>query len=277
MRYYQEFNRLAGKMFNSGQLFVHTSTKQLKQSFKEEGLSQEQTNQYMEIKRKDMLSRIKIGLQDAKYFEIEENTKRLVIMTDIPTDKDMLKLIRLPHKFMWIDTEITSDEDDIGCDAIQGMLLIETSLLFDDESRGAGFYCICKVKEGDNVFIDEYKITFLDDVKIYYTNRKTARFLRSFIANLVLLIENPEIEYVTHKRGLSHNLRRQRAGKMPLPDSHLIKLTGKLKVFADELYERTGKGWKLNHRIEVKGFWRHYLDTEHYKNIYSLSEEEWRY
>lgn len=245
----------------------------MKDSFyKKVGISDKDTIRQLEVKKtKEMNDRLDLGLslteEYGSVYEVEDDVMRYITMNKTPP-KDIIKKMKLPFKSIFIETEITRDDVDIGIDKIGGILIEETSILskvdekftknmkYKNEGRIFLVYYFCE--DQNKYWIDEFKIRideYKDDIKIVYSDMKTFRFLRNFLMNFILFINDPEIELVVHKRGEKNRLRRIRERKIPLPSSRKIRIIGKLKKYVDSVSHGLKKG-KFNYRFWVSGHYR---------------------
>jgi len=226
-------------------------------------------------KSREMHDRIDLAFNDINVLEIDEDTKNLLAMTDMPSDKEFLKLLKLPYKRMWIETSFDKSEYDIEVENIKGILITEGNFVSDSDgsliSNAFIIYYLCT--DNDKIFIDEIKICFTEDFTIIYDDKKTLKFLKSFLVNLILFIENPEVEMVVRKRNEKNQMRRIRDGKMPLPDSRIVRLTGKIKEYVSSFASQTTRN-TYSHSFTVRGHWRHFKNEGHFKRLYSMSQSE---
>lgn len=279
MRYFQDFVkqfRAIKQVFDRtgmDNIDVHKSL-ETKKIYKKLGITDSEKIRLMEFKKSaEMGKRIQIGLDGCRPFEVDDMTKRLIIYTDMPSDRKLLELIRLPFKFIWIDVEITSKEADIGVDRITGIMISESKYVDGSDYSSTGFIVHYLCTDGYSSFIDEFKISFDKDLTIHYDDKKTAKFLRNFIVNFILFYENPEIEYVERTRTKEQQEKRVRRGQMPLPTSYVVKLTGRIRRYAEKLMIRTERT-PISHQFEVRGHWRHFWNEDRFKQLYAMSKEE---
>lgn len=100
---------------------------------------------------------------------------------------------------------------------------------------------------------------------IVYDDNKTYRFLNNFIINFLLFINDPEVELVHHKRDETGNRRRISKGKMPLPSSRVVRITGRLRKYVDGLREHLGKG-RYRFKFWIRGHTR-LLGSDRYTHM----------
>src|SRR3990167_3578210 len=228
--------------------------------------------QYEHKKSKEMFDNIDMALEMSHIFEIDTIIKRYLILNKPPQTKEFYRNVTLPFKTIFLDTEINGEDCEIGVDKIMGMMITETPLIVNKEySKGIIFekigmgyrvHYLCQDK--DKMFIDEFKIIIdRTNVPIFYDDKITLRFLKEFIMNLLVFINDREIQVIERKRNAKNVERRAREGKMPLPDSSFIRLTGTLKRYIDSIGSSLGSH-KYSHRFWVRGHLR-YLKADRYK------------
>lgn len=205
-------------------------------------------------------------------YEIDEAVRRYIILNDPPKDKSFYTRLSLPFKAMFIETEFNKDDANIGVENIKGILLLETPKLnaVDSKLNGQAFLCyyLCEdynFKEGLlNYYIDQFIIDFTGNQDYFYDDHKTLRFLKKFIINTLLFFNDPEVDFISHKRSAKNKARRLSQGKMPLPDSRQVRLIGKLKKYVDGIsHNLTGKHY--NYQFWIRGHYRK-LSSEMYTN-----------
>lgn len=91
---------------------------------------------------------------------------------------------------------------------------------------------------------------------------RVKKSIRSFVMNFIDFLNIEDIELVVHQRKPFDEQKRVDKGKMPLPSSTTVKLTGKLKKYIDNvtLYEHESP----SHAFWVRGHYRH-LRADRYK------------
>lgn len=243
---------------------------------------------------------IEYGLEVAKFFELDDKTKKLLLLTNAPTSKETLKLVRLPFKAIYLDLSILREEANLGktynfansdysntiheagVDKILGFLFTEkheVSPSFDANNNtkkiGSTFLHSFEVfglyeatKDGKvQYYIERTHITIdsSHEVKVMYTDKKMEKFIRSFLINFCLFINNPEVETIEIRRSRKNQERRAKQGKVVMPSSNVIKLTGSLKEYWGEL-EASGS-FNYSHKFWVRGHWRRYKDEKRFKHM----------
>jgi hypothetical protein len=272
MKNYQEFRRvytiLRDEFMEHGNSKVEMHVK--KEFYKKVGITDPQKIEQLEYsKSQEMHDRISLAVDLIEHYgsvyEIEEDVMRYITLNKPPQDKEIIEKLSLPFKSIFIETEITKEDADIGdLDSIHGILLYETSMAVHDEIDPDGYknvgrlfmaYYLCF--SADKFFIDEFKINVdKTDVKIIYDEKKVSKFLKDFICNFLLFINDPEIEFVTHARDEKNRERRIRQHKVPLPNSKRVRIIGRLKRYIDGISHNLSKG-HFNYRFWISGHIRH--------------------
>jgi hypothetical protein len=207
----------------------------------------------------------------------------------------------LPSTFMFIDVDFTEEEYDIKDRRIFGIALRDATLLdeksfemMDKIDRGSDVLQQLDYKKGEwvndtdlfkagscinaLVFAKSHEgIIFMDSLTFSYkiadkyndkkliTNRRipTRSFIKKFVLNFLNFVNHKEVIEVKRIRGKKNAERRKKEGKMPLPDSRLIKVTGVLKRYINEQSSKVG--WHYSFRFPVSEHKRRLYDE--YGNI----------
>lgn len=239
--------------------------------YKKAGITDIEKIKQIELKKaKEASDRMTLGFslvnEYGSVYELEDDVMRYITMNHAPP-KDIVKKLKLPFKSIFIETEITRDDvDSLGVDKICGMLIVETSILsrvelenssLDYKNHGRIFIIYYLCEDMHKYWIDEFKIVIdtIDDLHFHYGDKSTFNFLKRFLMNFILFLNDPEVEYVYHKRDEKNIERRIRQGKSVLPDSRKVRLIGKLKRYIDNVRGDLVKG-KFNFRFWVRGFYR---------------------
>jgi len=230
----------------------------------------------------DTLSKVKI-------FEIDDNIKKLLALTDAPKINED-ELVRLPFDNIFLDCEFTKEElEDYGvipklANKLKGIAVTKGNFIFreeeglnpislkDYENRekvGNGLrITMCSVFDkddgGEEVFFDvfnknvnldeEYKGQKIDILENPTSDKDLRDFVHKFILNFLNFLNNPEVEYVEHKRSESNMKRKMKTGKAIIPSTMSIRLNGKLREYIDDI---SNKGlWHYEHRFWVRGHYR---------------------
>ena len=224
-------------------------------------------------------------LQYAKVFELNRALTHMLMLT-----KNKVRPVKLPFPVIFIETTFTLPniwiKDEKGKRRkvekmkYYGLLVVEMEddpnmqLTFTEKIEG-GFV----EKKYPNIFIFtvcDHRRTVngepmkgLADVKIsLYKNYhekygklspkwvRERKFLRFFVMNFLDFLQNPEVQFIDRIRDVSKQQKRKRKGKMILPSSKVIRVTGVLKRYLNKI--TSGNKFTYSHRFWVRGHWRHY-------------------
>lgn len=210
---------------------------------------------------------IRNGIEKAKIFEIEDDIKKLLCLTETPIKNDEIKL---PFEVVFIDVKFTKEElselgIEINADEIIGIIGREGVLQSSDGIKVGKDLNICMLsrKDGEDWFEDfnkncnleeQYQDFNLKIVEISTTDKKARDFVHKFFLNFLNFMNNPEVEYVEHTRSAKSRERRAKKGLPVIPSSMSIRVTGKLKEYIDEA--SSGANWTYNYRFWVRGHFR---------------------
>ena len=255
--------------------------KQKHKFYKKQNITDPEIIKQLEFRKgKEMHDRINLNLslidEYGSVYEIEDEVMRYICMNKPPSNREIVRKLGLPFRSIFIETEITKEDVDINVDTIKGLLISESSIhqepldkkdakdVLKMKKLGRLFVVYYLCIDENKAFIDEIKIDVdkITDLQFAYDDNKTVRFLRDFIMNFLLFINDPEVELVEHKRSEKNRKRRIREGKMPLPSSNKVRLIGKLKKYVDGIHSSLGKA-HYNHRFWVRGHAR-ILKSDHY-------------
>jgi hypothetical protein len=231
---------------------------------------------------------------ESKIFEISDEVKKLLCITDPPADLDS-KLLRLPFPSIFLDVRFTP-EDGIEDLWMEGVLVTEPQHLtvhmeskkdqvihvedlpdyvakeWADTHIWRG-YSLSQAEEGDNkIWINGHTWAVGEFPKDRFTIRvvrdkyKQHAFLRKFITNFILFLYQRDVEIKTVVRDYTANDRRRRQGKIPLPTSYKVELKGELKKYVSSLKNAGYFQGHYTHKFDVRGHFRTYND-ERYINV----------
>ncbi len=215
-----------------------------------------------------------------RLFNLDTNLINLLIMTN-----NQFNLVgrRLPFPSIFINKGIK-----IGNLIIHGILLSE--VCSEDETVGKDtFVEIGEVKKPNNLLIgcmgydyddntDFFQMIYLkeqrhignvhiDDLNIERDIRdliKNEDKLRLVACNLIDFLNNPEIEIVEVIKTDSQNKKRICRGKLPIPPTNHVRITGELKIYLDEL--KSGGHFNYTHKFWVRGHFRTLRNEQRYKD-----------
>jgi hypothetical protein len=232
-------------------------------------------NEYKDEKAVNFRINIRRGIEQAKIFEIEDDVKKLLCLTDTPIQNDE---IELPFSSVFLDVHFTKEElfelgIPIKMDEVIGIMVQKGVLLSKkgNEVVGTDLRVTILSRIGEEAIFD----TFNKNLNI--TNEKykqgstilhcfmsddvTREFTHRFFLNFLNFLNNPEIELVEHKRSVKNQERKAKQGKIAIPSTYAIRINGKLKVYIDEL--TNGAEWTYNYRFWVRGHFRQ-LQSDRY-------------
>ena len=212
----------------------------------------------------DLLS-LENSIGSAKIFEIPEDVRKSLLLTDPPKNPDML---RLPFPSVFLDVNISKMEGNLdeNTDIVYGILIVERKVLDESTGKEEGrvFTTVIRDDEDGYAYLDE-NIFNIDSkgLRFQYKHRpKTAIALQKFIYNFVLFLNQPEVKIIESvPRTREQQEKRIREGKIPLPASKIVTVTGVLKKYLDSLV--SGGHFSYSHKFWVRGHWRH-LRSERY-------------
>jgi len=223
-----------------------------------------------------------------KVFEVDDDIKRILLLTDAPKDEVDVKL---PFPSMFIEVSFSRAELDEFCkrskqEAVYGILVRKGELLATVSKRklGTGLrLSTCSDKQMDgglyrnistfNLGADETK----EPVFVYNENHEvvttevvaidkhTEKFLDNFVRCFIHFLNNPEVKQVECVRSEKNVKRKQKQGKMPLPSSTVIHVNGYLKEYIDKL--KSGGHFSYHCRFWVRGFQRVLKAARYKENI----------
>lgn len=113
-----------------------------------------------------------------------------------------------------------------------------------------------------NVF-DEYKDYNLKIKKVDSTDPKARKFIHLFTLNFINFLHDTRVKIVTVDEDKKRNAKRIKKGKVPIPKRKIIKLTGDLKIYTDNL-KKDRKTWEYSHSWWVRGHYRVLRDPEYW-------------
>jgi hypothetical protein len=247
----------------------HLDIKELKEQL---DLDDSKVDMFIEKKDKALETTILAGIYNTKIFEVNKHFKRLLFYTD--TDYKSTKNIHLPFEWVFIDTNISSDELGIESEnnkdfngflikeLQEGVFMVFTMALESTKDD---------IRKEVTSFFDYFYITFDDDKEknVYYqeSNKETKDKLKAFVANFITFLSHPEVKHIKRHQSPAKMRRAERKGTSIRNESHYIVLRGRVYDRLQAL-ERSGFGTADTKTI-VRGFLRHFWNEEHYNGIYS--------
>jgi len=222
-------------------------------------------------------------------FEIDQTTKKLLVMTKTPDCKVSDKM---PFPRMFIDIEFTKKElEELGIQVDRGIigLMVINQYLTDDEKyknidedisltreemqtkkHALMFYTFLSDESkqertfAPNIFT--IPITEIDEIKLPGPQKKEDRLLMLFFTNLIHLINDPRVKTVIVERDENQNKKREWKNKLPIPERNVIKLTGTLRDYINKL-ESDMSSFHYDFSFWVRGHFKHWKSLR-YKNMF---------
>lgn len=217
-------------------------------------------------------SAIENGINKAQIFEVddEETIYKLLAISKNPNENEEL---HLPFNVCFIDVQFTKEQlaelgIEIKSNKITGIMFQIGSLMDFDTKKTIGkdlritiytkddtylyFHTIYRgLSKSQNDYLEKNGLKFNTDDKFY----KDFDFVYKFIINFLNFVNNPEVELIIHERSEKNNQRKIQRGEIPIPSSTKIKLTGKLKIYINEVQKNE---WfsKYSYSFWVKGHFR---------------------
>ncbi len=202
---------------------------------------------------------LKEGLEDlrnSKIFFIESDIKDLLLLTD-----NKISERKIPFNNTFIETELV-----INNFKISGLLL--------NYSKGDKLGLIIHFLSADitkqtDMLLDN--CIFLTDINDKYSQynkfRDKSYFyiykkIRLFFCNFLDFLNNPETQLVNIERTELQNKKRIIRGKLPIPSYYYVRLTGKLKIYLNQL--QSNGHLSYNHRFWVRGHFRTLRNEKRY-------------
>jgi len=226
-------------------------------------------------------SNIALGLIKAHLFEVSNDVKQLLIELKTPKQNDMFFL---PFPVIFIDVDFKKKDlkemgIEIAYDVINGILISERKIILDKDKKEIGTslsISICGLIDGE-LFFDTYaeRKTFYDEYKellkkVEFHNepgldKKTRRFMKSFVLNFLNFVNLPEVTYVDVKQHEARNEKRMERGKLPIPQRSVIKLSGELKRYMEDMKNNPSRHYQ--YRFFVRKHFRTLKNPRYGANV----------
>jgi len=198
-------------------------------------------------------------LKESKIFQVDKDIAESLWITD-----NKIFERKLPFPTIFISSKIKTEEGGY----FNGFLISEikrerANTAVPEHLKG---YVIIP-KKGDIAIETHYYFrggALFIDIPFFASNKKQdvehqkkdlIKKIRVFIANFIDFLDEPDVKIVEIKRG-THNEKRIIRGKIPMPPSCSVRITGKLKKYMDSM--KTGRHFTYGHRFWVRGHWHHY-------------------
>lgn len=210
-------------------------------------------------------------IKNSKVFEIDDEQKKLIALSDPPEDNSDIKL---PFSYVFLDINFTKEElESLGVKIpkgyetlikLVGVAVTKGELLGCDDEKPLGEsirFTVCMKDEKGyqfNTFTGFYKLSEgLDESNITQsdtTPKLFKKFIYHFFLSFLNFLNNPDVEYVEHKRDEKNIERKIKQGKIPITSTMRVIVSGKLKVYIDEIKKRGDI--HMNHKFWVRGHYR---------------------
>jgi hypothetical protein len=174
-------------------------------------------------------------MQKAKVFELDKDITEMLYHT-----KNRVRPTRLPYPIVFIETELKLPNVEKRYPNIYIY-----SVTSDEEGYGHIKFSL----------YSEYNYAPYTRSKEYRIWKKERDMLREFIMSFLDFLHNPEVQIIEVLRSPKAQKKRLRKGKIPLPPSKVVKVTGVLKKYINAL--KLGRHFTYSHRFWVRGHWRH--------------------
>jgi hypothetical protein len=245
---------------------------------------------------------IEHGIKNCKIYEMEDEIKQVLILTRPPNKNDK---VNFPFPIMFVDIKFTKEELSkfgikIKYDEIIGIMLRSGSMflssdkevtkqdkfikILDDElsqeqvegAVGTSLRITTLSREGNEFRFDTFNkninITEEDSMDIGVHEIKTAdkrakEFIHKFVINVINFINEPEVEIIEKTRSQKNIERRKKAGKIPIPSSLIVKLTGHMKKYITQV-KQSGALRHYGYRFWIAGHWRHFKKKKAFNKLY---------
>ena len=222
------------------------------------------------------------GLFNCHIFEVSEDIKKLLTMTNTPKKNSLLKL---PFPVIFIDLCFKKKDFekigiDIGFDEINGIIVQEGRVIENKTKKEIGKnlrISICAIVYGKHWVFETYseEMDLFEEYKPIFTNinfvqekdlnKVARRFMHTFVLNFLNFINSPEVSYVTVESDKDRNAKRIQNNKLPIPNRNMIRLNGALKVYLDDI--KKNPVWHYNYRFWVRGHFRTLRNIRYGDNV----------
>jgi hypothetical protein len=234
--------------------------------YKTSNLKTEEEIQRHETARTERLvESIEYGLQTAQVFDVDKVTKRLLMLTEAPTRKDIIQHLKLPFPCMFFDLKLESDElpenmyFSENIIRMEGLMVMKSrDVVWKNDHEGSideEVYCVALYSGPMGSFFEDCVFPLSNTTKVWYHDMSNVIVVKSLLCNLLMLMEHPDVEFRTFTRSQKNRERRIRNHEMPLPDHNVVVLKGKLIRYINE-HRSILEGVGFDHSFWVRGHWR---------------------
>jgi len=226
------------------------------------------------------------SLDKSRVFKIPKNLTTLFTMTDNKPRSDM----RLPFPIIFLETKIPifgkyKENESItkGKVYYNGLLLREIPREFMN-NIGIHQFSLEDIMNSDDVEIQFFGLSESDNPSGFFDVYETQSELkdpfplrdmplndenefiqlRSFIANFLDFLDDPEVKLINKPPPKRRNEIRKRKGLFPLPPCMTIRIPHTLKKYMTDLQSKGH--FVYSHRFWVRGHWRRFR-SDYFKNV----------
>lgn len=203
----------------------------------------------------------------AKYFEIDEELVKLLMLTKLPElDDDNLEL---PFPVIFIEVKFNKNEYVLDSDNLEGMLILPTEIekeLPNGKIEAKGFSVYTMTDMIEKIWLNQCTIITKSNYEIHHDRILPNDFktIKTFLMNFLVFLNDPNVEIVEVTRNKKNMERRIKHGKIPLPTSNIVKVKGQLKIYLDKL--NSGGHFSYAYQFWVRGHFRT-LRSDKWKNM----------
>lgn len=178
----------------------------------------------------------------------------------------------LPFDVFFIDCRLEFDDETF----INGFLIHKSNFQLSG-NKEVFITCFLDKKDDTKSLLISSPISYkkikeeIKNFDLFEFDKFNFKNLELFFVNFLDFLNNPEIEFVTIKRSEEQNQKRLKRGKLPIPIIDFVRVTGKLKIYLDEL--KSGGKIELSHRFWVRGHFRTLRNPERWK--YKVGTKIW--
>lgn len=225
----------------------------------------------------EFIQNIDEGITNAKIFEMEEDVKKLLILSKPPKINSDLKM---PFNEFFIDVSFEKEElINMGFDKhIFGILVRRGNYFYEKDRSVAGDdlrITVCMSDSEMTLFntssmpldYKDNKIKSVAEKEYKMLNKdlqekKAQKFVENFVLCFINLINFRDVDIQEVERSEKGNMHRIRKGKSPLPTTTRILVKGVIRRYIDNI--RNHPQWSYNYSFWVVGHFRR-LESERYK------------
>jgi hypothetical protein len=222
-------------------------------------------------------------MRESHIFELDGRIARLFLLTKNKPRPG----IKLPFPNTFIDVVVRFDSK-----IFYGFLAIETRYSYvngtpisnavtdanhigEDEFEDITIYTFYKDEKTNKKGVFRIGMFWKADYDLLSTKemskstiKRLDKFMRCITMNFIDFIHDPNVRLIEHRRTRQTNEKRMKKGKIPLPSSTVIKLTGEVAKYVDDLRLDNGNGFAYDHKFWVKGHWRELTSPRFTKKRY---------